>query len=907
MIIEGLFDRLPVRRKELEKNVKREYAKVIGLLHSYACVSTGVKLTVKNSTAKARNSTIFATNGNGTTRENIANVYGTKSLSALVKLELSLDLPSKSSMRREARSDTGTENSSRIHVQGYISRPIHGEGRLAPDRQMFFVNSRPCGLPQISKAFNEVYRSFNASQSPFIFADFKMDTNAYDVNVSPDKRTILIHDSDLLIENLKASLIGLFESEDQTMPQSQLLQPKLPAFRKLSVPEPKSVSGATSVSESISLKSSSESGESDNHQESMESDQNEQSVAYNAFNQFFRNQASTRDEQRPHSEKTPSSKTKPQWLKTGRDAGLEGSGVEGDEAMESSSSASQQRGRAQPRLVQDFNERIAVQANQSYSPEPQLRTDNDDEAEEPVPALSQEAEPGTPNVVQNAFDRMRRKRVHSEIATITIGDNTVTTVLGSQMPKRQRPLQSRSAGRATSSTNSASQMFGRGLRGFAAPRNQPDIDSEDASEEEVGEEQPSEEERSEASSLSDKSEAVYQDQASESQNPGVTSNANSPDESGEGEDHVSSKAGVSDQNETENLDAPAEIENSSDEGYLDERDKQAQEKAKVEELIRRAEENAARPTEDNVKRATKALKGGGRKDSTTPLVATIEGVIEDIERQALQHKMTIDEYLNDNINTNSHVFTDEDDPEERLSLTVSKADFSKMQIIGQFNMGFVLSRRQNEEQQSPTSTNDLFIIDQHASDEKYNFERLQRETTVGNQRLVQAKTLDLTAVEEEIIMENIPAMDKNGFNVEIDTSGKSPTGRRCKLVSLPLSKEVVFGVQDLEELIHLLSENPVVSADSVVPRPSKVRKMFAMRACRSSVMIGKTLTTKQMATIVNHMGEIDKPWNCPHGRPTMRHLLNLKTLRTWQEGDGLPESDGQTPTHADIWQAYAAD
>jgi DNA mismatch repair protein PMS2 len=96
---------------------------------------------------------------------------------------------------------------------------------------MFFVNSRPCTLPQVSKAFNEVYKSFNITQSPFIFADIKLDTNAYDVNVSPDKRTILLHDQHALLESLKNSLSELFEGHDQSVPQAQLLDRKLPVFK----------------------------------------------------------------------------------------------------------------------------------------------------------------------------------------------------------------------------------------------------------------------------------------------------------------------------------------------------------------------------------------------------------------------------------------------------------------------------------------------------------------------------------------------------------------------------------------------------------------------------------------------------------------------------------------------------
>jgi len=42
---------------------------------------------------------------------------------------------------------------------------------------MFFVNSRPCGLPQVAKIFNEVYKGFNISQSPFVFANIILDTS----------------------------------------------------------------------------------------------------------------------------------------------------------------------------------------------------------------------------------------------------------------------------------------------------------------------------------------------------------------------------------------------------------------------------------------------------------------------------------------------------------------------------------------------------------------------------------------------------------------------------------------------------------------------------------------------------------------------------------------------------------
>lgn len=43
-------------------------------------------------------------------------------------------------------------------------------------------------------------------------------------------------------------------------------------------------------------------------------------------------------------------------------------------------------------------------------------------------------------------------------------------------------------------------------------------------------------------------------------------------------------------------------------------------------------------------------------------------------------------------------------------------------------------------------------------------------------------------------------------------------------------------------------------------------------------MIGTALSVTEMKKLLVHMGEIEHPWNCPHGRPTMRHLINLDII-----------------------------
>ncbi|VVC28050.1 DNA mismatch repair protein, C-terminal,DNA mismatch repair protein family,DNA mismatch repair [Cinara cedri] len=199
--------------------------------------------------------------------------------------------------------------------------------------------------------------------------------------------------------------------------------------------------------------------------------------------------------------------------------------------------------------------------------------------------------------------------------------------------------------------------------------------------------------------------------------------------------------------------------------------------------------------------------------------------------------------------------------ESELSREISKDMFSQMTIVGQFNLGFIITKLDA----------DLFIVDQHASDEKYNFETLQKTTKITSQKLVVPQQLELTAINEMILMDNIDIFKMNGFDFEFQPNAQ--TTKKIKLTMIPMSNNWRFGKEDVDELLFMLQDAP-----NTLCRPSRVRSMFASRACRKSVMIGSVLNMNDMRKLIDHMGVIEQPWNCPHGRPTMRHLLNLSLL-----------------------------
>ncbi|KAJ9592773.1 hypothetical protein L9F63_015551, partial [Diploptera punctata] len=177
--------------------------------------------------------------------------------------------------------------------------------------------------------------------------------------------------------------------------------------------------------------------------------------------------------------------------------------------------------------------------------------------------------------------------------------------------------------------------------------------------------------------------------------------------------------------------------------------------------------------------------------------------------------------------------------EQELHKEISKDMFSKMEILGQFNLGFIVTRLGL----------DLFIIDQHATDEKYNFEMLQRNTVIQNQKLVIPQKLELTAVNESILIESEEVFRKNGFDFIIDEKAE-PT-KRIQLTAVPISRNCL---EEKGYEMFLLHDSP-----NTMCRPSRVRAMFASRACRKSVMIGTALSKSDMRRLVNQMGEIEQP------------------------------------------------
>lgn len=205
--------------------------------------------------------------------------------------------------------------------------------------------------------------------------------------------------------------------------------------------------------------------------------------------------------------------------------------------------------------------------------------------------------------------------------------------------------------------------------------------------------------------------------------------------------------------------------------------------------------------------------------------------------------------------------------ESELVRVFQRSWFADLAVIGQFNLGFVLARRGA----------DVFIIDQHAADEKYNYEALASSTPLQVQPLMGGGLpLELAADEELLAMEYAPALRASGFTLAVRPD--RPPTQRLRLTSVPFSRNVVFGVEDVAEMLATVKAGATPSDGEggvVALRPGRLRAVLASRACRKSIMIGAALGRLQMRRVLVHLAGLTHPWTCPHGRPTMRHLWDL--------------------------------
>lgn len=259
VIVEKLFDVLPVRRGELIRSIKKQFQKLLKVIQAYAVISTGVKFVVTD-TSKASRQILLATQSSTQLGDNVSSVFGSSFLSTLVPLSLEVTVGSLAVTGRDCGTavedgelsmqilDEHENTDSNIHgtvvavIKGLVSKAGAGVGRSDNDRQFIFCNGRPVDLPRFTKVLNEVWRRYEMKHKPAFIINIEVPAGAIDVNLSPDKREVVLTNESLILENLCVSVDKIYApsrytytvDQSRTGTENHLLQSNLLSYGTIS-------------------------------------------------------------------------------------------------------------------------------------------------------------------------------------------------------------------------------------------------------------------------------------------------------------------------------------------------------------------------------------------------------------------------------------------------------------------------------------------------------------------------------------------------------------------------------------------------------------------------------------------------------------------------------------------------
>ena len=155
----------------------------------------------------------------------------------------------------------------------------------------------------------------------------------------------------------------------------------------------------------------------------------------------------------------------------------------------------------------------------------------------------------------------------------------------------------------------------------------------------------------------------------------------------------------------------------------------------------------------------------------------------------------------------------------------------------------------------------LYIIDQHAAHERVLYERTLREMKnreFTSQYLSPPIILTLSMQEAELLQTHMERFERIGFEIE-PFGGEEYAVRAVPANLFSIAKKELF-MEMLDALADGLSSNMT---------PDIIDEKVASMSCKAAVKGNNRLSAQEMDALIGELLELDNPYHCPHGRPTI--------------------------------------
>lgn len=175
-----------------------------------------------------------------------------------------------------------------------------------------------------------------------------------------------------------------------------------------------------------------------------------------------------------------------------------------------------------------------------------------------------------------------------------------------------------------------------------------------------------------------------------------------------------------------------------------------------------------------------------------------------------------------------------------------------LKVLAQIFKTYILSEADNK----------LFLIDQHAAAERYNYEKLQREfierKNYKKQMLIPLM-FDFSIEEAAEVRNNLEKFEKLGIVFE-------EFGDNSYVV-----REFPGWIEEDEEQMIKIIVEKVLRNNNITFNELR-NDAIAMASCKMSIKANQVLTDVEMNKVISDLYECKNPFTCPHGRPIITKM-----------------------------------
>ena len=175
-----------------------------------------------------------------------------------------------------------------------------------------------------------------------------------------------------------------------------------------------------------------------------------------------------------------------------------------------------------------------------------------------------------------------------------------------------------------------------------------------------------------------------------------------------------------------------------------------------------------------------------------------------------------------------------------------------LKVLAQIFKTYILSEADNK----------LFLIDQHAAAERYNYEKLQREfierKNYKKQMLIPLM-FDFSVEEAAEVRNNLDKFEELGIVFE-------EFGDNSYVV-----REFPGWIEEDEEQMIKIIVEKVLRNNNITFNELR-NDAIAMASCKMSIKANQVLTDVEMKKVISDLYECNNPFTCPHGRPIITKM-----------------------------------